>query len=69
MKIKNILLTFFLTLISVSEMRAQTPSCPTCPNQEFPEMPIDQHIIYLIGAALVLGFVMIYKSIIKKASV
>jgi hypothetical protein len=69
MKIKNILLAFFLTLISVSNMVAQTPSCPTCPNQEFPEMPIDQNIVYLMGAALILGFVMIYNSIIKKASV
>jgi len=68
MKIKNILLAFFLTLISVSNVMPQEVPCPNCPPNK-PDMPIDQNVVYLMGAALVLGVVMIYKNKIKKASV
>ena len=71
MRIKNILLAFFLTLISVSNVMPQALPCPTpgdCPPNR-PDMPIDQNIVYLMGAALILGFIMIYKYKIKKASV
>jgi hypothetical protein len=71
MKIKTILLAFFLTLISVSRTIAQ-PSEP-CPSgncdEQLPGAPIDQNIIYLLIGAVVLGFVIINKNKIKKASV
>lgn len=72
MRIKNILFAFFLTLISVSDVLADDPPCPSgdCdPGLGFPAMPIDHNIVYLMGAALVLGFVMIYRNKIKRASV
>ena len=67
---KTIFFAFFWTLISVSNVMATPEPCPSgnCPPNR-PDMPIDQNIVYLMVAALVLGFVMIYKGIIKKASV
>jgi hypothetical protein len=70
MKIKTILLAFFLTLISVSRIVAQPQPCPSgnC-DEQLPGAPIDQNIIYLLIGAVVLGFVIINKNKIKKASV
>ena len=70
---KTIFFAFFWTLLSVSYAMAQTTPGEPCPSGNCPpnrpDMPIDQNIVYLMVAALVLGFVMIYKGIIKKASV
>ena len=80
---KAIFFAFFLVVISFSSVFAESNPLPQPPqssqakngdvttqnSEPFPEMPIDQNIVYLMGAALVLGFVMIYKGIIKKASV
>lgn len=73
MKIKTVLLAFFLALISVSDALAQNPGDPGCPNgdcdQQLPGAPIDQGLVYLLIGALILGIVIIYKNKIKKASV
>ncbi|HJY13916.1 MAG TPA: hypothetical protein VJ304_14075 [Flavobacterium sp.] len=68
---KTIFFAFFSTLLCVFDVVAQTTPgepCVGCPPNR-PDMPIDQNIVYLMGAALVLGVVMIYKNKIKKASV
>ena len=70
---KTIFFAFFWILLSVSDVMADTPGEPctdpgNCPPNR-PDMPIDQNVVYLMGAAFVLGVVMIYKNKIKKASV
>lgn len=74
---KAIFLAFFLVVINVSGVFAEDNPLPkpeesqmnTTADPNFPEMPINQNIVYLMGAALVLGFVMIYRNKIKRASV
>ena len=67
MKIKNILLAFFLTLISVTNMMATPEPCPdgNC-DEQLPGASIDQYLVYLIIGALALGIVIIHRDKIKK---
>lgn len=74
---KAIFFAFFLVVMNISAVFAEDNPLPkpeqsqmnTTAGPEFPDMPIDQNIIYLMGAALVLGVVIIYKNKIKRASV
>ena len=71
---KTIFFAFFSTLLCVFDVLAQTTPGEPCPNPgdcppNKPDMSIDQNVVYLMSAALVLGFIMIYKYKIKKASV
>jgi hypothetical protein len=72
MKTKTLILTFFVTFLSVSGIFAQDGDpCP--PNQPdcdvAPDGPIDKNIGFLAAGAFVLGIAVIYKNKIKKASV
>lgn len=58
---KTIFFAFLVTLFAVSNLVAQ-PSCPTCPAQDAPGIPIDQGIGYLVIAALFLGISVIFKN-------
>jgi len=78
---KAIFSAFFLVVINASVVFAENNPLPSpkkasantneLQSDDPPHMPapIDQNIVYLMGAALVLGVVMIYKNKIKKASV
>ena len=78
---KAIFFAFFFVVINISAVFAEDPH-PPVPNQSaarsatttndgigVPGGPIDQSLVYLAVAGLVLGAVMIYKDKIKKASV
>ncbi|MDR7372594.1 hypothetical protein [Flavobacterium aquidurense] len=71
MKTKTILLAFFVTLLSVSNILADPPN--PCVGDDCPpdlvETSIDENITLFVVAALVLGIILIYKNKIKKASV
>lgn len=67
-KIKTIFLTFFLALVNVSTVFADDPGTPGNNPPTHPNLPIDQDLVYLIVAGLILGASVIYRNKIKKAS-
>jgi len=79
-RIRIVFLLFFVVLVSISSVRAEVhPPSPVnatsasegddIPVPDFPNAPIDQDIIFLVGAGLVLGATVVYKNKIKKASI
>lgn len=67
-KIKTIFLTFFLALVNVSHVFADPPGTPGNLPPTHPNLPIDQGLVYLSIAGLILGASVIYRNKIKKAS-
>lgn len=69
-RLKTVFFVFFLCLISLTNVIAQG-SGPNPPIQIPPdeELPIDNHIVFLVVLAVVLGITIIYRNRIKKASI
>ena len=78
--IRIVFLLFFVVLVSISSVRAEVhPPSPVNANatafdNDIPvpgevEMPIDENIVFLLIAGLILGTSIVYKNKIKKASI
>lgn len=52
---------------TMSTSTCEDPDLPGCNNEA--DMPIDQHVIFLVIGGLALGATVIYKNQIKKASI
>jgi hypothetical protein len=79
-RIRILFLLFFVVLVSISSVRAEVhPPSPVNatsasegegpPNPDDVILPIDENIVLLLIAGLVLGATVVYKNKIKKASI
>ena len=68
-RLKTVFFVFILILIGFSTVFAQgsgfNPPIDKPPDEE---LPIDNHIMFLVVLAVVLGIIIIYRNRIKKAS-
>lgn len=72
-RLKTAFFVFFLILLNFSSVlmygapKPGQPRGPMDPPNE--ELPIDDHIVFLVIFAIVLGIIIIYRNKIKKASI
>lgn len=69
-RLKTVFFVFVLILINFTSVVAQGsgPSPPIIDKPPDEELPIDNHIMFLVVLAVVLGIIIIYRNRIKKAS-
>ena len=81
-RIRIVFLLFFIVLVSISSVKAEVhppspenaktaevPGDEEPPLPPYPNVPIDENIIFLMIAGLILGTAVVYKNKIKKASI
>lgn len=67
-RIKTVFFTVCLTLMSGFSALAQKPPPPPDDPNDPDIVPIDDHLVFLVIVAIVLGITIIYRNKIKKAS-